>query len=457
MSDQLLASILVLLAFGGLGLLIVLHRTVLLGFTAFCFLNIASASFGGLFVTRLFGLSDRWITPEHSIVFISTALGLLAFCVGVMIVWVPLRRTAESVALRPIHDLPWLSERLILTFAGVSIGIYALFLTVLGITTLRSIWSALTELLKYTLLLATIYALTRRNYRPLLLTLVIFVPLVLYQAVFTGFISFAGLFLLQLLMVVCFWRGVRLWSFLLMLAGLTMMASLVIGWLNSRSLIREGYLDDLGATERITVFLQEFNYVNPLAMQPTEIQAAVFERIDMTSILTAQVRQQPTFTPFTYGVDLLPDLAVALVPRVLWPDKPVIAGGNVFVSGFTGIVFDEDTSVGLPYQFELYSMGGTPAVIVGLFLLGLAVANLELRLLAPATSLTRLLLLLYLTSTLASGAQTLVLLISSALSGTLGYLVIGRALDMSGWFTPPPPGQQSEDLAAAQALAPPRI
>jgi hypothetical protein len=66
--------------------------------------------------------------------------------------------------------------------------------------------------------------------------------------------------------------------------------------------------------------------------------------------------------------------ALSLVPRALWPDKPVAAGSGDLVSTYTGLIFSEGTSVGIGHVLEWYVNFGRIGVIVGIFLIGLFLA-----------------------------------------------------------------------------------
>jgi hypothetical protein len=69
---------------------------------------------------------------------------------------------------------------------------------------------------------------------------------------------------------------------------------------------------------------------------------------------------------------------VALVPRALWPDKPVVAGSGDLVSHYTGLHFGEFTSVGIGQVLEFYINFGTIGVIVGFLLLGAILTTVDI-------------------------------------------------------------------------------
>jgi hypothetical protein len=73
---------------------------------------------------------------------------------------------------------------------------------------------------------------------------------------------------------------------------------------------------------------------------------------------------------FAHG-DTLWEALMALVPRVLWPDKPIVAGSGDLVTAYTGIPFAEGTSVGIGQVMEFYVNFGTLGVVVGFLVLGM--------------------------------------------------------------------------------------
>jgi hypothetical protein len=61
---------------------------------------------------------------------------------------------------------------------------------------------------------------------------------------------------------------------------------------------------------------------------------------------------------------------LALVPRALWPEKPVFAGSGDLVAHYTGFHFAEGTSVGVGQVLEFYINFGTVGVVLGFLILG---------------------------------------------------------------------------------------
>jgi hypothetical protein len=71
------------------------------------------------------------------------------------------------------------------------------------------------------------------------------------------------------------------------------------------------------------------------------------------------------------------DGLLALIPRIIWFDKPLSAGSNGLVTRYTGINFAADTSVGIGNLMEFYVNFGIYGVLVGYFFIGLAIYYLD--------------------------------------------------------------------------------
>jgi len=56
---------------------------------------------------------------------------------------------------------------------------------------------------------------------------------------------------------------------------------------------------------------------------------------------------------------------IAVIPRIVWPSKPVVAGSMDLVSRYTGLFFAEGTSVGVGQVLEFYINFGTIGVVLG--------------------------------------------------------------------------------------------
>jgi energy-coupling factor transporter transmembrane protein EcfT len=70
---------------------------------------------------------------------------------------------------------------------------------------------------------------------------------------------------------------------------------------------------------------------------------------------------------------------LALVPRALWPEKPVFAGSPQIVSKMTGLRLSPTTSFGVGNVMEFQINFGVPGVVIGFLALGGLIGLLDLR------------------------------------------------------------------------------
>jgi hypothetical protein len=79
---------------------------------------------------------------------------------------------------------------------------------------------------------------------------------------------------------------------------------------------------------------------------------------------------------YLYGRSLWEGL-ISLVPRALWPEKPVFAGSPKIVSEMTGLRLSKTSSFGVGNVMEFQINFGIPGLIIGFFLLGLLIRTLD--------------------------------------------------------------------------------
>lgn len=421
--------ILSIISLGLLGFVLIRYQTVLLGFTFLLIFGIASASLSAFLFGALWGLNSYWITSAHLRVFTYSALGLMAFAGGVALAWRPLRATRGGIP-GGAQRLSWLNPRFAWLCTLLGAAAYGVWPITHAIPTLQVIGSAYLQLLPFGVVIALAYARTTGEYRPFRRCLAVFIPVVLLQMIRTGHVGAGGTFLVQLLFVACFWRRVNVRTAVMFLFGMVILSSLLFSWLESRYFIRQDLLLHTGPYARLVEFLEEFNYVDPLSLTPESVQKHLFDRVDMSRILAAQVRYQPDYEPFAYGKTVATDLLAAFVPRTLWPDKPIRVGGSEFVSRYTGLYFAPGTSVGLPYQFELYANGGALWVVIGFFLIGWLTARLELALFSTDLTLPQFMSLLITTKAVTTSEQTIITIVMAVLGGVVGYFILGMLLQV---------------------------
>jgi len=92
-------------------------------------------------------------------------------------------------------------------------------------------------------------------------------------------------------------------------------------------------------------------------------------RLDAIGVVSVIVRDTPSVSPFQNGrtLALIP---TAYVPRVLWPDKPVITIGQWVTETYVPSGHLLESNLGTTWIGEFYLNWGIPAVLMGMFVLG---------------------------------------------------------------------------------------
>ena len=152
--------------------------------------------------------------------------------------------------------------------------------------------------------------------------------------------------------------------------------SLFVTYMGQRADIRElmwerqaGLIDRLERVAGIVTELQLFDLSSPSQA------AALDARLNQNWLVGAAIlRHENGLSELAHGATVTP---WALIPRIVWPDKPIVGGGGDIVSDFTGIRFASGTSVGTGQVLEFYINFGLLGVVTGFFALGFLLVSLD--------------------------------------------------------------------------------
>jgi hypothetical protein len=92
----------------------------------------------------------------------------------------------------------------------------------------------------------------------------------------------------------------------------------------------------------------------------------------------AAARIESGRSEFLYGRTLW-EGALSIIPRALWPDKPIKAGSGNIVSEMTGLMLSKETSFGVGNVMEFHINFGIPGIVAGFLILGFAIGRLDRR------------------------------------------------------------------------------
>src|SRR5262249_48114281 len=129
--------------------------------------------------------------------------------------------------------------------------------------------------------------------------------------------------------------------------------SVYVSYMRDRSEIRDVVWggQSLGdRVDRVATTFHAFEWFDP---SKDEHLARIDSRLNQSFLVGAAVSRLSDIGGFAGG-ETLWDALIAVVPRALWPDKPVVAGSGNLVTRFTGIEFAAGTSVGIGQVMEFY-------------------------------------------------------------------------------------------------------
>ena len=163
-------------------------------------------------------------------------------------------------------------------------------------------------------------------------------------------------------------------------------ASLVVGYLalsvyvtymRDRREIRAVVWGQQDYSTRVSTILHTFSRLELLDLRNPDHLARIDDRLNQNFLVgaaVARLHDRPDL--FARGRTVW-EAAIAMIPRAIWPDRPVGAGSGDLVTEFTGIRFDRNTSVGIGHVMEWYVNFGTAGVFWGMTLIGLVVSWID--------------------------------------------------------------------------------
>jgi hypothetical protein len=163
----------------------------------------------------------------------------------------------------------------------------------------------------------------------------------------------------------------RLGYFLLAPAVFFVGLSVFVNYMAARNDIRQlVWYQQASFGDRIQRIAEVFQNFEWLDLSNSRHREAIDDRLNQNWLVGAAVgRLQSGEVEYLSGATL-GNMFIALVPRVVWPDKPAVAGSGSLVHDLTGIEFAEGTSVGAGQVLEFYANFGTFGLIGGFLLFG---------------------------------------------------------------------------------------
>ncbi|MDQ6672218.1 MAG: hypothetical protein M3069_15990, partial [Chloroflexota bacterium] len=153
--------------------------------------------------------------------------------------------------------------------------------------------------------------------------------------------------------------------------------SLYVTYMRDREAIREVVWSGqpLGARiSRVQTTLSTFEWFD---IHNQDHLVRIDERLNQNLLVGAAVQYVDAgLARYAYGQTLYQGL-IAVIPRAIWPTKPVVAGSGSLVTQYTGIQFAAGTAVGIGHVMEAYISFGVTGVLVGFAILGTVIGVID--------------------------------------------------------------------------------
>jgi hypothetical protein len=223
-------------------------------------------------------------------------------------------------------------------------------------------------------------ALQRRNYFRVGLVLFGLSLLPFFTVVSAGFLGYgAAAALVVVAFLSCQLRH-RILSFVLLSVTIYFGFCTFMTYMRDRSDIREEMWDE------DSTFSQRFDRIRKTF---TNFERVNFSDQDQLERIEGRLNQNDLVGRAVYMLDLgevrfaegetFRQALISVIPRILWPSKPVTAGSPDIVSYFTGVPFAAGTSVGVGQVMEGYINFGTPGVVILFVIFGTALGVIDAR------------------------------------------------------------------------------
>ncbi len=320
---------------------------------------------------------------ETRIGFEATLLGLLMLLVGSLLARTPIKQLeigsgrAERRRIRATGSAARLNNHALgLMMLAVGVGAYFVAMPIAArIPSMSALVSPMGVLLILGIWFFVWDAALRRDRRQLGLVLLLLPLLPASTLLIGGFLGYGvGWMLCILAVVYCFWPRRALFvavSPLVAYVGLSIGAAYFL----ERSEIREAVWGAAPFEERIERVMQIFERLEPYRFDNVDQVRVIDDRLNQNFLVGAGIfSHQDGYVELHFG-STVP--LWALIPRVVWPEKPQVGGGLDLVREFTGIHFVDGTSVGTGHVLEFYMNFGWYGIIFGFLLLGFILARLD--------------------------------------------------------------------------------
>ncbi len=307
-----------------------------------------------------------------------SSYGVLAFIVGTLLV------PAQAVSRRGLMGSSGagailVPDRIAITLVGIGFTANLLgFTPVASLPSAGAVLSAGRQCLLLGISLICWNAWHKGQYRRFYYSVVCAFLLPVATVFVHGFIGYGIVMLGSILLFIAMFYRPR-WILLLgLVVGIYGGMCFWVAYANNRTEMREKVWGGQGTDAALQVGQKMYDALAIFDFSNQSHLALIDIRLNQNWLVGRAAVVTPQYVPFQDGKTMVEAL-YAMVPRLLWPDKPEVGGSGDYVSEHTMIPFAKGTSVGLGQVFEFYINFGIPGVIGGFLVLGMLLRYFDIR------------------------------------------------------------------------------
>lgn len=297
-------------------------------------------------------------------------LSLECFCLGALLVTPLLRRgcLSETAAARLPEPERWPTVKQVF-WVGIVLG-YVLAPVISKLPSGTAVTSTLATLTPAAWAVATYRAVQAGRLALVAMLLAGTVIFPVSTMLFHGFIGFG---VNSVILIICLVAAFLRPRWLLLPLGVLVLfvgMSVYVTYMRDRGDIRSSVWGGDAMEERVKVLTTTFSRFDWFNPRSDEQMRLIDMRMNQNWLFGIGIeRLQRGEVEFARGETVL-DAVIAVIPRALWPDKPMRSGSGGLVSTFTGIEFAEGTSVGIGPIMEVYANFGRVGAVIASLLMG---------------------------------------------------------------------------------------
>ena len=312
-----------------------------------------------------------------------STIALIALTVGAeFAAWI-FRAPPQALDVLPSPDQPLpppppptpVDPRIVTLLLATGVVMYGVVLPLAGaVSSLTAFASAASTLALAGIVLKCWNAWEEGRARHLLLWIGLSALLPVLTVMTQGFLGYGLAAMLTVLAFVASFYRPR-WQFVVAGALLAYLGlSVYVTYMRDRRDIRAVVWANSTVSSRLDRLQMTLNQAEWFDLHDAEHLDRIEKRLNQDSLVGAGIaylKQNPN--EFAGGETLL-SAVFAVIPRALWPNKPVVGGSGDLVSRYTGIKFADNTSVGIGQVMEFYVNFATTGVTIGFFIIGALIA-----------------------------------------------------------------------------------